>query len=75
MPLLHTLDPLTFLDCQNLTFLSLASNRKLSDLPPGVFSTTPHLQYLDISNVPWTHLTADQLPVNPKKVIVSGKKK
>jgi len=71
-PLLHSIQPLSFLDCRNLSYLSLSSNRKLAPLPPDIFQTTPQLSVLDISNVLWTSLTPEQVPASAKKIIMSG---
>ena len=71
-PLLHSIHPLSFLDCRNLSYLSLSSNRKLAPLPPDIFQTTPQLSVLDISNVLWTSLTPEQVPASAKKIIMSG---
>merc|ERR1711962_1357984 len=45
-PLLHSIHPLSFLDCRNLIYLSLSNNRKLAPLPPDIFLTTPQLSVL-----------------------------
>jgi len=71
-PLLHSIEPLSFLDCNNLSYLSLSSNRKLSPLPRDIFQTTPVLSVLDISNVLWTSLSPEQVPAMAKKIIMSG---
>merc|ERR1719308_618228 len=71
-PLLHSIHPLSFLDCRNLSYLSLSRNRKLAPLPPDIFQTTPQLSVLDISNVLWTSLTPEQVPASAKKIIMSG---
>jgi len=71
-PLLHSIHPLSFLDCRNLSYLSLSSNRKLAPLPPHIFQTTPRLSVLDISNVLWTSLSPEQVPASAKKIIMSG---
>ena len=71
-PLLHSIEPLSFLDCHNLSYLSLSSNRKLSPLPRDIFQTTPVLSVLDISNVLWTSLSPEQVPASAKKIIMSG---
>ena len=72
MPLLHTIAPQTLMSTPSLTSLSLSSNRKLAPLPPALFSPTPHLATLDISNCQWSSLAPHQLPVNPEKIILSG---
>jgi len=71
-PLFHSIEPLSFIDCHNLSYLSLSSNRKLSPLPRDIFQTTPKLSVLDISNVLWTSLSPDQVPASAKKIIMSG---
>ena len=71
-PLLHSIEPLSLLDCDNLSYLSLSRNRKLSPLPRDIFQTTPVLSVLDISNVLWTSLSPEQVPASAKKIIMSG---
>jgi len=71
-PLLLSIQPLAFIDSQNLTYLSLSSNRKLAPLPPDLFLTTPQLTVFDISNIPWTTLSPDQVPATAKKIIMAG---
>ena len=73
MPVLHSMEPLSFMSSPQLTSLSLASSRRLSPLPGGVFSTTPLLARLDLSNLQWTSLRPDQLPASPARLILSGK--
>ena len=72
MPLLSSVSPLAFLSLSNLTRVSLATNRRLAPLPPGVWTPCPALAHLDLSSAPWTHLTQDQLPAHPTKIIMAG---
>ena len=72
MPLLTSLSPMSLLSTPSLTSLSLSTCRRLSQLPPGLFSSTPLLASLDLSSVPWTHLSPDMLPVNPSQIILTG---
>ena len=73
MPVLQSLEPLSLMSCPGLRSLSLSSNRRLAPLPAGLFSTTPGLARLDLSNLQWTSLRPDQLPASPARVILSGK--
>ena len=61
MKFLPSVEPLAFIDCHNLTVLSLSKNPKLAPLPPQIFQTTPQLATLDISHLPWTSLSSDQV--------------
>merc|ERR1719481_379695 len=72
MPLLHSLASLALIDCQNLQEISLANNPKLAPLPTHLFHTTPKLEYLDLSYNLWKNLQPEQVPVAPKKLILTG---
>jgi len=72
MPLLHSLAPLALIDCHNLQELSLANNPKLATLPKHLFHTTPKLEFLDLSYNRWNNMQPEQVPVAPKKIILTG---
>merc|ERR1719510_1711301 len=72
MPVLSRLEPLSLMFCPHLISLSLSSNRKLSPLPAGLFSTNPGLTSLDLSNLGWTSLHPEQLPASPDRLVLSG---
>lgn len=72
MPLLYSLAPLALIDCHNLQELSLANNPKLATLPKHLFHTTPKLEFLDLSYNEWNNIQPEQVPVAPKKIILTG---